>query len=236
VLEILQSGQRRIEKIWAAYGRTGPGVGRILSMARDRKIPVSRRDLNALTEKAGTGKHQGVVALCSPVERVALETFLEGLPGERRRFLVLLDGIEDPHNLGAVLRSACAAGVEGVLLPHRRVSPVTPVVAKASAGALERIPLVEAGNATEALRQVRERGILVIGADPEGETALYDTDLSGDLCLVLGGEGKGLRPGLHKHCDHRVAIPMTGPVASLNVSVASAVLFYEVVRQRRVRA
>ncbi len=232
VLEALQGGQRRIEKIWVAYGRAGPGAARILSQARGRKIPVSRRDLNTLSEKAGTGKHQGVLALCSPVERIPLEDFLEGLPQGRRRFLVLLDGVEDPHNLGAVLRSACAAGVEGVLLPHRRVSPVTPVVAKASAGALERMPLVEAGNTTEALRRLQERGIQVIGADPAGEKALHDADLRGDLCLVLGGEGKGLRPGLHKHCDLRIAIPMTGPVASLNVSVAAAVLCYEVVRQR----
>jgi len=232
VLEALHSGERRIEKIWIAYGRAGTGAAKILSMARDRRIPVSRRDRATLDERAGTGKHQGVLALCAPVDRVPLETFLENLPSGQSRFLALVDGVQDPHNLGAVIRSACAAGVEGILLPDRRISPVTPVVAKASAGALERVPIVEAGNASEALRRIRDQGILVIGADPEGEKGLYELDLRGDLCLVLGGEGRGLRPGLQKYCHHRVAVPMIGAVDSLNVSVASGVLFYEVVRQR----
>jgi len=164
VLEALEGGQRRIEKIWIAYGRSGIGAAKIVSLARDRRIPVSRRDRASLDERAGTGKHQGVVAVCAPVARVALDPFLAGLPAGRSRFLALLDGVEDPHNLGAVIRSACAAGVEGLLLPHRRVSPVTPVVAKASAGALERIPIVEAGNASDALRLMRDRGVVVLGA------------------------------------------------------------------------
>jgi len=233
VLEALLSGERRIEKIWMAYGRSGPGMARILSLARQRRVLVSQRDRATLDEKAGTDKHQGVLALCSPVTRIPLEPFLQGLPQGEPRFLALLDGVEDPHNLGAVIRTACSAGVQGILLPDRRISPVTPVVAKASAGALEHIPMVEVGNASEALRQVREQGILVIGADPDGDKNLYELDLRADLCLVLGGEGRGVRPGLRKLCDHRVKVPMVGPVASLNVSVASAVLFYEVVRQRR---
>jgi 23S rRNA (guanosine2251-2'-O)-methyltransferase len=234
VQEALQGEERRIEKIWVAYGRAGAGIGKILAGARAQNIPVSRRDRSTLDEKAGTSKHQGVLALCALVGRMPLDDFLEGLPEDPPRFLALLDGVQDPHNLGAVIRSACAAGVGGILLPERRSCPVTPVVAKASAGALEHVPLVEAGNASEALRQMRDQGIVVIGADSDGEREIYDMDLRGDICVVLGGEGKGLRPGLRKQCDHLVSLPMTGPVASLNVSVASALMFYEVVRQRRV--
>jgi len=232
VLEALHSGNRRFEKIWMAYGRSGPECRKVLALAKKKRIPVSQVDRSTLEKKAGTPKHQGLLALVSQVVKVDLDGFLEAGSKEGRRFLALLDGIQDPGNLGAIMRTAYAAGVEGLLLPEHGVCPITPSVIKASAGAGEWVPLVHVGNASQALRVLAEQGILILGADAEGERRIYDVDLTQDLCLVLGGEGKGLRPGLRKVCDEIVSLPMPGPIASLNVSVASGVLFYEVVRQR----
>lgn len=232
ILEALRSGERSIEKVWIAYGRSGPGVEKLLVLAKKRRIPVSHADRASLENRAGTSKHQGIIALVSQVIKRDFDTFLDNLPEDGMRFLALLDGIQDPGNLGAIIRTACAVGLEGLLLPAHRVCPVTPSVMKASAGASEWMPLVQTGNASEALRRLRERGTLLLGADSNGDKRIYEVDLKQDLCLVLGGEGKGLRPGLAKVCDEIVSVPMMGPISSLNVSVASAVLFYEVVRQR----
>ncbi len=145
----------------------------------------------------------------------------------------MLDEVQDPHNLGAILRTACASGVEGVLLPKHRTSPLTPAAVKTSAGAAEWVPLVRVGNAAEALRRIREEGIFVVGADASAGSEIYEQDFCRDVCVVIGGEGKGLRPVLKKNCDALVSIPMIGPIDSLNASVAAGILFYEVVRQRR---
>ena len=233
VLEALRSKGSRLEKIWVAFGRSGSAVQRVLEQARRHKIPVSFKDRASLDGKAGTSKHQGVLALVSGIETLSLEPFLQQLPKERHRFMALLDEIQDPHNLGAIIRTACAAGVEGILLPKHRTSPLTPAAVKTSAGAVEWVPLVRVGNAAQALRRIREDGVLLLGADPSGGSQVYDHDLCQDLCLVIGGEAKGLRPVLKKECDDLVAIPMIGPIASMNASVAAGILFYEVLRQRR---
>lgn len=232
VLEALKSRAGRVEKIWIAFGRSGPAVDRVLDLARKRKTLVSFKDRASLDVKAGTAKHQGVLALLSGIQTLELEPFLEGLPGDRRRFLALLDEVQDPHNLGAILRTACAAGVEGILLPKHGTSPLTPAVVKASAGAAAWIPLVRVGNAAEALRALRDEGILVLGADASASCTLYDPNLCLDLCILIGGEAKGLRPVVKKQCDALVSVPMIGPIDSLNASVAAGILFYEVVRQR----
>ncbi len=236
VLEALKSKGSRAEKIWIAFGRSGAAVQGIFEQARQHKTPVSFKDRASLDAKAGTSKHQGVLALLSGIETVELEPFLRRLPGERRRFIVLLDEVQDPHNLGAIVRTACAAGVEGILLPKHGTSPLTPAAAKASAGAVEWVPLVRVGNAAEALRAIREEGIFVLGADASAGTRVYDQDLCQDICVVIGGEGKGLRPVVKKQCDGLVSIPMIGPIDSLNASVAAGILFYEVVRQRATAA
>ena len=233
VLEALKSRGGRPEKIWIAFGRSGPAVQQILDQARQRKTPVSFKDRASLDAKAGTPKHQGVLALLSGIETLALDPFLDRLPKERARFIALLDEVQDPHNLGAILRTACAAGVEGILLPKHRTSPLTPAAVKASAGAAAWVSLVRVGNAAEALRRIRQEGIFVLGADASAGGDVYDQDLRIDLCLVIGGEGKGLRPVVKKQCDALVSMPMTGPINSLNASVAAGILFYEVVRQRR---
>jgi 23S rRNA (guanosine2251-2'-O)-methyltransferase len=234
VLEALKAEGSRAEKIWVAFGRSGSAVQRILEQAKQQKTPVSFKDRAALDAKAGTTKHQGVLALLSGLRTYELEPFLGQLPEESRRFIVLLDEVQDPHNLGAIIRTACASGVEGVLLPKHRTSPLTPAAVKASAGAAEWVPLVRVGNAAEALRRIRDEDIFVIGADASARSEIYDQDLCRDVCVVIGGEGKGLRPVLKKNCDALVSIPMIGPIDSLNASVAAGILFYEVVRQRTV--
>jgi len=236
VLEALKSRGGRAEKIWVAFGRSGTAVQSILEQAKQQKTPVSFKDRASLDAKAGTAKHQGILALVSGIETLVLEPFLRRLPKEKPRFIVLLDEVQDPHNLGAILRTACASGVEGVLLPKHRTCPLTPSAVKASAGAAEWVPLVRVGNAAEALRKIREEGIFVLGADGSAADEIYDQDFCRDVCVVIGGEGKGLRPVLKKLCDGLVSIPMIGPIDSLNASVAAGVLFYEVVRQRVVEA
>ncbi len=236
VLEALKSKAGRAEKIWVAFGRSGTAVQSILDQAKKQKTPVTFKDRAALDAKAGTSKHQGILALLSEIETLELEPFLRQLPRERPRLLALLDEIQDPHNLGAILRTACAAGVDGVLLPKHRTSPLTPAAIKVSAGAAEWVPLVRVGNAAETLRRIREEGFSVLGADASTDRKIYDQDLCRDVCVVIGGEGKGLRPVLKKVCDATVSIPMIGPIDSLNASVAAGILFYEVVRQRAAEA
>lgn len=236
VLEALRGPERRIEKIWIAYGRSGRPTQKILALAREQKIPVSSLDRNRLEQKAGTPKHQGVLALVTQIPIMDLDTFLDRASPHGHRFFALLDGIQDPHNLGAIMRTACATGMDGLLLPSRRVCPITPSVMKTSAGAGEWLPLVRTENASRALEQIRESGAYLLGADPEAGKKIYETDFCQDLCLVIGGEGKGLRPGLKRFCDDTVRIPMKGPIGSLNVSVASAILFYEVFRQRSLQS
>ena len=233
VLEALRNRERPIEKVWLAYGRSGKAIQQIMALAREQKIPFSILDRNKLEQKAGTSKHQGVLALVVQISQIDLDTFLDRSLQFEHRFFALVDGVQDPGNLGAIMRTACAAGMDGLLLPARRVCPITPSVMKASAGAGEWLPLVRTGNASHAMEQIRERGVFLLGADPEARKKIYEVDLCRDLCFVIGGEGKGLRPGLKKFCDETVSIPMLGPIGSLNVSVASAVLFYEVVRQGR---
>jgi 23S rRNA (guanosine2251-2'-O)-methyltransferase len=232
VLEALKSKAGRAEKIWVAFGRSGAAVQPIFELAKAQKTPVTFKDRAALDVKAGTSKHQGVLALLSGIETLELEPFLRELPAGRPRFLLLLDEVQDPHNLGAILRTACAAGVEGVLLPKHRTSPLTPAAIKSSAGAAQWVPLVRVGNAAEALRRIRDEGIFLLGAEASTGDEVYAEDLCQDLCIVIGGEGKGLRPVLKKVCDALVSLPMIGPIDSLNASVAAGILFYEVVRQR----
>lgn len=232
VLEALEACPERVEKIWIAYGRSGPAIQRILALARRGKVPFSLRDRAALDEKTDGAPHQGVVALAAAAEPVPFDGFLGSLEGKTGILVALLDEVQDPHNLGAILRTACAAGVQAVLLPRHRTCPITPAVVKASAGAAERVPLVRVGSVVRALERLKERGVFILGADPKAEQNLYTAELGRDLCILIGGEGRGLRPVLQRLCDSVVAIPMPGPVESLNASVAAAILFYEVIRRR----
>ncbi len=232
VLQALRTSPETVLKIWIAFGRRGPEAHKVVSRAREFDIPVTYKDRRALDRHAGTTNHQGIVALVSERIPLTLREVLETKKTHDLGFLILLDTVQDPHNLGAIIRTADAAGVDAVILPRHRTAPLTPAVAKTSAGALETVPLCRITNVAESIRVLKEKGFWVCGADPEGEITLFEADFRTNVCLVLGGEGKGLRPLVKERCDVRIRIPQWGTVPSLNLSVAAALLLYEVRRQR----
>jgi 23S rRNA (guanosine2251-2'-O)-methyltransferase len=192
---------------------------------------VDRQRLNKFSPD---GAHQGVIALAAAKEYVEVEDILNGAGPGVPPFLILLDEINDPHNLGAILRTADAAGAHGVVIPRRRSAPLTPTVAKASAGAIEYVPVARVANMPQTIDALKKQGLWMVGADPEGQELYWDARLEGPLGLVIGGEDKGLGRLVKERCDTLVRLPMSGRVNSLNASVAAALLAYEVVRQRRI--
>ena len=215
----------------------GPG-GRLEEVARAAAtagVPVRLRDRPDLDRLAGTSHHQGAVLRVEPFAYQDLEDLLGRWRNSgERAFFLLLDGITDPHNLGAILRSAEAAGCHGVVVPKDRSCPITPVVDKASAGALAHLPLAQVTNLARTLEELKREGVWIYGlAGDDGATPLYGVDFCGDVALVLGSEGEGLRPNVRRHCDGLAALPMAGAVSSLNASVAAGVALFEVVRQRQ---
>lgn len=231
--EALKSN-RPINKIMiAGEGPLSGPLQEIFATARERNIPVQKVDRQRLNKFVSEAAHQGVIALVAAKEYVDVEDILAGVgPGEAP-FLVLLDEIHDPHNLGAILRTADASGVHGVVIPRRRSAPLTPVVAKSSAGAIEYVPVARVANIAQTIESLKEKGLWIVGADVEGQELFWDARLDGPLALVIGGEDKGLGRLVKERCDILVRLPMSGRVNSLNASVAAALLAYEVVRQRR---
>ena len=207
----------------------------LLDACRAAGVRVDVEPREQLARYARTDAHQGVVAFVRERTFLSLEDLLTPIAsGEARgRFFLALDGVEDPHNLGALLRSAEGAGVDGVLIPERRSAPLTAVVAKTSAGASEHIRLARITNMTRALETMKKAGVWIIGLDERGTPDYSDHDFRGDCCLVLGAEGSGLHDLVKRTCDHLLRIPMAGSVSSLNVSVAGAVVMFEAMRQRR---
>ncbi len=230
----LERAGDRIETLWVATGRRGPRLTALLKAAQAARVEptyVSRAELDRLAEGM---PHQGVAADYRPqAAPVAgdLSEFLTRLPAPA--FLLVLDGVQDPHTRGARRRGAGAAGAQAVIVPRDNAVAVNATVRKVASGAAETVPVFPVVNLARALEQLREAGIWVVGASAEVETSLYEVDLTGPLALVLGGEGEGLRRLTREHCDVLVAIPMAGAVASLNVSAAAAVCLYEALRQRR---
>lgn len=236
VLELLRAHPERVHKVSLADGVRGGVVQELMGAARAAGVRVQRVPRQAIDRKAHGGVHQGVLAETHAVAPVALAGLLTAVPLERRPILVACDGITDPHNLGAIARSAAGAGAVGLLVPSRETAPLTPVARKASAGALDRLPVAAVGNLAQALRACKEAGFWVVGTDVGTAQSLYATDLTEPFVLVLGREGSGLRPGILKLCDITVSIPMAQHTESLNVSVAAGVVLFEAVRQRRARA
>lgn len=235
VRQELLSGSHSPRQLFLAMKKPSPRLEELSALAQERGIPVrmvGRPELDALV---GEGRHQGVVLQLKSFEYVALETLLEqrasGSPGEA--FFLILDSISDPRNFGAILRSADAAGCHAVIVPKDRACPVTGVVHKASAGALANVPVCQVTNLARTIQQLKKAGIWVFGLGAEAAGSLFSQDLCGDLALAVGCEGKGLRPNIRKQCDAVLAIPMSGSVSSLNVSVAASIALFEVVRQRR---
>jgi len=234
VLEILRAGRRRVYRLLLSRQEQGEGVRAILAAAEARRVSVESC-ASAELERLVRGKmHQGVIAEVTPYVYDEPDAFLAGAGrGDRTAFLLILDGVLDPQNLGAIVRTAESAGVDGVVLPRDRAAAVSPAVVRASAGATEYLPIARVTNLARYLCQAQERGIWVAGAAAEAGQTLFDTDLTGPLALVIGGEGRGMRSLTRRHCDFLMRIPAVGRVASLNASAASAICLFEVVRQRK---
>lgn len=235
VLAALQHAPERVKRVWLDAKRGGPRPQAVIDAARAAHIPlerVSAAELDALSDGA---HHQGVVAESSaPVQASGdFNHFVTQIKADA--FVLVLDGVQDPHNLGACLRNADAAGVQAVIVPRDNSAPVSAVTRKAASGAAEVVPIFAVANLARALDQLKEAGVWLVGADGEAEQSLYDLDLRGPLAWVLGGEGRGLRRLTRERCDFLARIPMAGTVASLNVSVAAGICLFEARRQRQSR-
>ena len=236
IREALDAG-RPFDRILIARGRQDTRVEEIVQLARARDIPVRFEDRGQLDRLANSKDHQGVVALAAARAPATLESILAAAnksPGHGSKgLIVLLDGVEDPHNLGAVIRTALAAGAHGVIIPERRTVGLTDTVARASAGAIAHMPVAKVTNLAQTMEELKEAGYWLIGLDERADKSYTEADYTSPVGIVLGGEGKGLHDLTRKRCDFVVSLPTTGPVKSLNVSVAAGVVLFEALRQRR---
>jgi 23S rRNA (guanosine2251-2'-O)-methyltransferase len=232
--EALRGARRKPLELLVARGGHSPRIAALVAAAERLRVPIHRLDRRELTRLAGSERHQGVLLRVEAFEFVDLATLVDAWRGSGRKALfLLLDGITDPHNFGALVRTADAAGCHGVIVPRDRSCPVTAAVDRAAAGALAHVPLCRVTNVARALEYLQEAGVWAFGlAGDEGAESLYAADLAADLVLVVGSEGKGLRDNVRRHCDGLLAIPMGGRLASLNASVAGGVALFEAVRQR----
>ena len=233
VEEALRSGGRRFEYVCVARERQDQRISQVIALCQTTGVRVHPEPREALTRRAGTTAHQGVVAVVRQREFLAIDDLLHG---PEPRLLLALDGVEDPQNLGALLRTAEAAGVDGLLVTERRSAPLSPVAIKASAGASEHLRLARVVNMVRALETLKERNIWCVGLDERGGQNYNDYDFTSNTLVVLGREGAGLHDLVRRTCDHLLRIPMAGKVASLNVSAAGAVVLFEAARQRRLAA
>ncbi len=235
VQALLQHHPKRVKQIWLSEGRSEPRLQALLALAAENRVAVGqaeRRELDAWVE----GVHQGVVADVSPSQvwgEAMLDELLER--AETPPLILVLDGVTDPHNLGACLRTADAAGATAVVIPKDKSATLTGVVRKVACGAAEVIPLVAVTNLARTLEKLQQRGLWVVGTAGEAEQEIYQQDLTGPLVMIMGAEGRGMRRLTREHCDFLVKLPMSGSVSSLNVSVATGVCLFEAVRQRQAK-
>lgn len=230
VCEALRAG-RPINKIYIAQGLKSTTVAEIMGLAKERQIPLQKVDNYFLERMAPGSVHQGIIAQAAPYAYAELEDILAKAKNVDP-MLVLLDEVTDPHNLGAIIRSADAAGAHGVVIPRRRSAAVTQTVVKASAGAVEYMPVTRVGNMVRTIDLLKNNGLWVVGAHQEADQLIWDAPIDGPLAIVVGGEDKGLGRLVREKCDLLVKLPMSGRVNSLNASVAAALVLFEVVRQR----
>ena len=230
--EALRSG-RTIDKVFIADGDTDKGLQRLAAQAKEAGavvVPVDRRKLDMMSF---THAHQGVITLAAAHEYATIDDFMEEAAARGQApVIVICDELTDPHNLGAIMRSAECAGAHGVIIPKRRSVGLTATVAKASAGAVEYMKVARVTNINNAINELKERGVWVFGTAAEGSIPMYKADLTGSAAIVIGNEGDGMSPLVRKNCDVMVSIPMQGRISSLNASAAAAILLYEAVRQR----
>lgn len=232
VMEALK-GSRSVNKLMIANGSTEGSIKEIIAVAKEKGVNIQYWDRSKLDSIARGIRHQGVLAQVAPVQYAELEDILQVAKDRNEPpFIVLLDELEDPHNLGAILRTADAAGVHGVLIPKHRSCPLSVTVAKTSAGAVEHVPVARVGNLVQTIKKLKQEGLWVAAADMDGKD-YYDTDLTGPLLLIIGSEGQGVGRLVKEQCDFVVRIPMVGKINSLNASVAGSILMYEAMKQRR---
>ncbi len=232
IQEALKSG-RTIDKLFVASGDTDKGLQRLAAQAKEAGavvVPVDRRKLDTMSF---TRSHQGVIALCAAHDYYTIDDILEEAASRGQApLIVICDELSDPHNLGAILRSAECAGAHGVIIPKRRSVGLTATVAKASAGAMEYMKVARVTNINNAIQELKDKGVWIFGTAAEGSIPMYQADLKGPTAIVIGNEGDGMSPLVRKNCDVTVSIPMNGRISSLNASAAASILLYEAVRQR----
>lgn len=232
VREALSAG-RPLDRVVIARGRKGERIEELVRLARANGVPVRFEAREQVERLAGGAEHQGVMAFAAARQAVALEDILRATEAQTSGLLVLLDGVEDPRNLGAIARTALSAGAAGVVIAERRSAGLTETAARAAAGALEHLPVARVPNLARALEDLKEAGWWLVGLDESAPKNYTEVNLAGRIGLVLGGEGEGLHELVRKRCDFLVSIPTSGPVRSLNVSVAAGIVLFEAVRQRR---
>ena len=231
VREALESGRRPLEHVHMQDGTRNPRLLELARLCRERGVSVRFEPAAALDRMAQGGHHQGVVAVAGGAAYASLEEVLANAPDDA--LLLVLDGVQDTHNLGALIRTACAAGAHAVVLPERRSAGLTPAVVQAASGAVEHLPIVRAGNLARALDELKEHSFWIYGLDERGKRAYDEADYRGRCALVAGGEEKGLHELVKRKCDFLIRIPAPGKISTLNVSVATGIVLFEIARQRR---
>ena len=232
VLELLESG-KDINKLYISDGEKHGSIHKIIALAKERKVVINKVDKYKLDKMSQTENHQGVIAIVPPYEYCDVDDILEQAKSKNEKaFILILDGIEDPHNLGSIIRTAETAGVHGIIIPKRRAVAVNSTVSKVSAGAVEHVKIARVNNINEAIKYLKENDIWVCGTDMNTNTYYYDQDYKMPVAIVIGSEGFGMSRLVKENCDFLVKIPMKGKITSLNASVSAGIVMYEVVKQR----
>ena len=232
VLELLES-DRDINKIYISDGEKHGSINKIIALAKEKKIIINEVSKAKINQMAQTENNQGVIAIVPPFNYCEIEDILEVAKNKKEKpFIIILDGIEDPHNLGSIIRTAETAGVHGIIIPKRRAVAVNSTVSKVSAGAVEHIKIARVNNINETINYLKENDIWIYGTDMNTDKYYYDEDFTGNIAIVIGSEGFGMSRLVKENCDFLVKIPMKGKITSLNASVSAGIVIYEAVKQR----
>ena len=235
VLELLESG-KDINKIFITKGEKHGSINKIIAKAKERKIVIVEKEKNKMNEMAQNSNYQGVIAIVPPFNYCEVEDILECAQKRNEEpFILILDGIEDPHNLGSIIRTAETAGVHGIIIPKRRAASVNSTVNKTSAGAVEYMKIARVTNISETISRLKEKGIWICGTDINTKTYYYQQDLTGPIGIVIGNEGSGISNKVKNNCDFLIKIPMKGKITSLNASVSTGIILYEALKQRGIK-
>lgn len=232
VIELLNSG-RDINKIFIQNGEKHGSINKIISMAKEKRIVINKVDKMKMDNISETKRHQGVIAIVAPYNYSAVDDIIEYAHSKNEEpFILILDGIEDVHNLGSIIRTAETAGVHGIIIPKRRAASVNATVAKTSAGAIEYMKIARVNNLNDTIKKLKEEGLWIIGTEMNAKTKYYNQDLKGPIAIVIGNEGTGISSLVKKNCDILINIPMKGKINSLNASVSTGIILYEALKQR----